>query len=405
MKMNAVGIDVSKGKSMIAVMRPFGEVVASPYEITHTERELKELTRFLKSLSGETKVIMEYTGKYYQPIARYLHEAGIFVCAVNAILVHNYSGNSLRRVKTDKKDAIKLANYSLDRWTDLVEYTPEEDIRHLLKTLNRQYNQYIKIKVMMKNNLIALLDQTFPDVNRLFNSPARRDGHEKWIDFAAAFWHCKCVSGVSENAFKERYTKWCNKNRYNYSNDKAVEIYAKSQECVSTLPKNDSAKLLVTQAIAQLNTVAQTLTSVMDEMRRLTMLLPEYNVVMDMYGVGPTLGPQLIAEIGDVRRFYAKKALIAFAGLDAPPYQSGAFESKRRSISKRGSSSLRKTLFQVMSVILQNSPPDEPVYRFMDKKRTEGKHYGVYMMAAANKFLRIYYARVKLCLMPLEDAA
>lgn len=66
--MNAVGIDVSKGKSMIAVMRPFGEVVASPYEITHTERELGELTRLLKSLSGETKVIMEYTGKYYQPI-------------------------------------------------------------------------------------------------------------------------------------------------------------------------------------------------------------------------------------------------------------------------------------------------------------------------------------------------
>ena len=75
--MNAVGIDVSKGKSMIAVMRPFGEVVASPFEISYTERELKELTRCLKSLSGETKVIMEYTGKYYQPIAQHLHEVSI----------------------------------------------------------------------------------------------------------------------------------------------------------------------------------------------------------------------------------------------------------------------------------------------------------------------------------------
>jgi len=102
-----------------------------------------------------------------------------------------------------------------------------------------------------------------------------------------------------------------------------------------------------------------------------------------------------MAEIGDVRRFYAKKALIAFAGLDAPPYQSGAFEAKSRSMSKRGSAALRKTLFQVMSVILQNSPPNEPVFQYLDKKRAEGKHYGVYMMAAANKFLRIYYARVK----------
>ena len=393
--MNAVGIDVSKGKSMIAVMRPFGEVVASPFEITHTERELKELTRFLKSLSGETKVIMEYTGRYYQPIARHLRKTGIFVSVVNAILVHDYGENSLRRVKTDKKDALKIANYGLDRWVDLVEYTPEEDVRQLLKTLNRQYNQYIKMKVMLKNNLIALLDLTFPDANRLFNSPARKDGHEKWVDFATIFWHCKCVSTVSENSFKERYSKWCKKHRYNYSPIKAGEIYVKSCNQVSTLPKYDTTKLLVTQAIAQLNTIAETLATVMNEMHRLTTLLPEYDVVMGMYGVGSTLGPQLMAEIGNVRRFYTKKALVAFAGLDSPPNQSGAFEAKSRSMSKRGSSSLRKTLSQVMSVVLQNSPPDEPVFQYLSKKRAEGKHYGVYMMAAANKFLRIYYARTK----------
>lgn len=403
--MNAVGIDISKGKSMIAVMRPLGEVVASPYEIHHTESELKELTRFLKSLTGETKVIMEYTGKYYQPIARYLHEAGIFVSVVNAILVHDYGRNSLRKVKTDKKDAIKIANYGLDRWVELTEYLPEEDVRQLLKTLNRQYNQYVKIKVMLKNNLIALLDQTYPDVNRLFNSPTRKDGHEKWVDFSATFWHCKCVSGISENAFKERYSKWCKKHGYYYSPIKASEIYSKACGHVDTLPRNATAKLLVTQAIAQLNTIAETIAATMEEMHRLTTLLPEYPIVMSMYGVGPVLGPQLMAEIGDVRRFYAKKALIAFAGLDAPPYQSGAFESKDRNMSKRGSAPLRKTLFQVMSVILQNAPADEPVYQFLDSKRAEGKHYGVYMMAAANKFLRIYYARTKEYLSSLDEAA
>lgn len=121
-----------------------------------------------------------------------------------------------------------------------------------------------------------------------------------------------------------------------------------------------------------------------------------------LYGVGKTLGPQLIAEIGDVRRFHSKKALVAFAGLDAPPYQSGAFEARSRSISKRGSAPLRRTLFLVMSVILQKANPDEPVFQFLDKKRAEGKHYFVYMMAAANKFLRIYFARVCQALKALE---
>ena len=126
--------------------------------------------------------------------------------------------------------------------------------------------------------------------------------------------------------------------------------------------------------------------------------MPEYETVMALYGVGEILGSQLIAEIGDVNRFETKKSLVAFAGIDAPPYQSGSVNVQSRSISKRGSSSLRKTLFQVMSVILQTAPEDEPVYAYLDKKRSEGKPYKVYMIAAANKFLRIYYARVKQCL-------
>lgn len=394
--MNAVGIDVSKGKSTIAVMRPFGEVVASPYDVGHTESELKELARFLKSLPGETRVLMEYTGRYYEPIARYLHEAGIFVSVINAILAHDYSGNTIRRAKTDKKDAVKLANMAIDRWLDLQEYIPEDEIRQTLKICNRQYNQYSKLKTMLKNNLIALLDQTFPDVNKLFCSPVRkRDGHEKWVDFALKFWHCDCVCSMSERQFKDKYERWCKRNGYHYREEKAEDVYAQACGNVGLLPMCESTKTLVTQAILQLQSIEETLAVLKQEMQRLAASLPEHQVVMSLYGVGEILGPQLIAEIGDVRRFESKKSLIAFAGIDAPPNQSGQMDIQSRSISKRGSASLRKTLFQVMSVVLQKYPCDEPVSAYLDKKRSEGKPYKVYMIAAANKFLRIYYARVK----------
>ena len=82
--MNCVGIDVSKGKSMIAVMRPFGEVVVSPFEVRHTASELSELARLLKSLDGETRVVMEATGNYHAPVAWLLHDAGLYVSVVNA---------------------------------------------------------------------------------------------------------------------------------------------------------------------------------------------------------------------------------------------------------------------------------------------------------------------------------
>lgn len=393
--MNAVGIDVSKGKSMIAVMRPFGEVVASPFEVTHTASELGKLASYLVSLNGETRVIMEYTGNYYQPIARVLHEAGIFVSVVHAKLIHGYGNNSIRKVKTDKKDAVKIANYGLDRWLYLVEYIPEEDIRHMLKTYSRQYNQYMKLKISLKNNLIALLDLTFPGVNTLFTSPPREDGRQKWLDFAAKFWHCQCVCGLTPRVFAERYRKWCKKEGYHFSESKSEDIYTESCGHIGILPKNESTQLLITQAVAQINAIAHSQAVVLREMKRLAAMLPEYPVVLSMKGVGEVLGPQLIAEIGNVYRFERKQSLVAFAGLDAPPFQSGKFESTDRRISKKGSPHLRKALFQVMCALLQNSPADDPVFCFLDRKRAEGKHYYVYMNAAASKFLRIYYARVK----------
>ena len=99
-----------------------------------------------------------------------------------------------------------------------------------------------------------------------------------------------------------------------------------------------------------------------------------------------------------------KSALVAFAGIDSPPYQSGTIDVRSRSISKRGSAKLRRTLFLVMSTILQTSPADEPIYQYMDKKRSEGKPYKVYMMASANKFLRRYYSTVKAYLEQLNFA-
>lgn len=393
--MNAVGIDVSKGKSTVAVIQPFGVVIAEPFDVFHTDSDLRKLTDFIKSLSGETKVVMEYTGTYYEPIANALHNEGIFVSVVNPLLIDDYGTNRVRKVKTDKKDSLKIASFALDKWLDLREYIPADDIRKTLKILNRQYIQYNKILVMQKNNLIALLDSCFPNVNKLFTSPRREsDGHEKWVDFVLKFPHINSVSKLSLSAFKSKYQSWCRKNNYNYSETKAAQIHAYSKAQVSVLPMTDSVVKIITEAVSLVNSTLETLFTFRNEMDKLSATLPEYETVMGLYGVGKVFASQLIAEIGDVRRLERSKSLVALAGIDPPPNQSGQVDQKSRSISKRGSPSLRKTLFQIMTIIIQNKPADDPVYQFLDKKRSEGKPYRVYMIAAAHKFLRIYYARV-----------
>jgi transposase len=346
---------------------------------------------------------MEATGNYHAPVAQMLHDAGLYVSVVNPKLVHGYGNNDLRCVKTDRKDAVKLANYGLDRWLTLPRYVPDEDTRLLLKNCYRQYRQYSKVQTMLKNNLISLLDTTFPNANRLFTSPPRVDGSEKWVDFVTDFWHCKCVSTLSKKAFTTKYRKWCKKHGYYFSEKKAHGIYTEASRHIGVLPMSDTTKLLVEQAVSQLRATSAALAALKQEMNTLAAQLPEYPIVMEMYGVGPALGPQLMAEIGDVRRFHSKKALVAYAGIDAPPNDSGDVTGRHRGMSKVGASSLRRTLFLVMSVYLQNAPIDEPVYRFMGKKRAEGKPYKVYMMASANKFLRIYYASVKAYLDNMDE--
>lgn len=402
--MNSVGIDVSKGKSMIAVMRPFGEVVVSPFEVKHIGSELRRLATLLKSLPGETRVVMEATGNYHLPVAWLLNNSGIYVSVVNAMLIHNYGNNNLRKAKTDKKDAVKLANYGLDHWLTLPRYVPEEDTRLMLKNCYRQYQQYTKVRSMLKNNLISLLDTAFPDVNRLFSSPPRSDGHEKWVDFVSVFWHCDCVCSLSQKAFLSKYQRWCKKYHYKFSEEKAREIYTFACDRFGVIPKNASSKLLIQQATLQLRAISAALAAIKQEMDSLASSLPEYPVVIKMFGVGPVLDPQLMAEIGDVRRFHSKKALVAFAGIDAPPNDSGQISGNSKGMSKVGSAPLRRTLFLIMGVYLQVAPLDEPVYQFMSKKRSEGKPYKVYMMASANKFLRIYYASVKAYLDSLDNA-
>ena len=393
--MNAVGIDVSKGKSMVAALRPMGEVALLPQEFLHTELGLEQMVDAILMLGEDTRVIMEATGRYHEPVAAALHEYGIYVCVLNPLLIKQSGGGSIRKVKTDKADAMKIAKYGLDNWTKLREYTPMDTVRQQLKLCSRQYDLYMKTAVSLQNNLISLTDKTFPGVNELFSSPERADGHQKWVDFVMTFWHCDCICRVSEKAFTERYEKWCKRKGYHFSAEKALDIYAGSCGHFTTLPKNSNTKLLITTAAQQLLAAKVTIAAMRDEMDRLAKLLPEYDTVHAMYGVGRTTAAQLMAEIGDVRRFPKRSSIVGFAGVDPGIDDSGKHSASSVPTTKRGSSHLRKTLFQIICTYLKKAPADEPVYQFLDKKRAEGKPYFVYMTAAQNKFLRIYYARVK----------
>ncbi len=195
---------------------------------------------------------MEHTGRYYEVLAHPLSEAKLFVCAINPKLIKDFDNDSLRKVKSDKADAVKIARYALDKWQNLKQYSVMDELRNQLKTMNRQFGFYMKHKTALKNNLIGILDQTYPGVNTYFYSPVRIDGSQKWVDFASSYWHVDCVRKMSLNAFIDHYQKWCKRKKYNFSQSKAEEIYGKAKELVPVLPKDEITKLIIRQAADQL---------------------------------------------------------------------------------------------------------------------------------------------------------
>lgn len=395
--MISVGIDVSNGKSTVCILKPYDEFIKKPFEINHNKSELSAFTEMLKNLGDDDiRIIMEATGVYHLPLLIYLKEKGLFTAVINPYEMKTYSCRGLRRVKTDRHDAVKIANYGIDNWYRLKDYNIGEEIYAELKLLGRRYAHYMKMRIESMLELNHLLDYTMPGIKVLLKGWKEATGKDKLSDFVEKYWHYDNIAKMSEAKFTASYEAWAKKKGYRPSQDKASKIYALAKNSIPTISINTfSAKMLLREAIKVLREINQTLKRILTQMQQLAKTLPEYSVVRKMGGVGDVLAAKLIAEIGDVRRFHNGKALIAYAGIDAPPYQSGQFIGRERKISKRGSASLRKIGYEVMRCLKTHAAPDDSaVYNFIIKKELEGKAKRAAKIAGLNKFLRIYYARV-----------
>jgi len=396
-QMISVGIDVSKGKSTICIMKPYGEVIRSPYEVNHTINELSELAVLILHLDENVKVVMEVTGTYHLPILMYLKEKVILVSVVNPLLMKKYVDScTMRKGKTDRIDSRRIASYGLDNWYHLVEYDAGNKRYQELKLLSRQYSHYMCMRIESVQSLTNILDATMPGITKVLAGWSFKTEKDKLSDFVEEFWHYDLITEKTEKQFVEKYVKWAKKKGYRNNQAKASEIFAMAKSGIPTVSSQSLAtKLLVQEAVRVLREVDKTLGIILAQMQGIAMNLKEYPIVRAMHGVGDKLAPRLIGEIGDITRFHSGSALIAFAGIDAPPYQSGQFVGTNRRISKRGAPGLRKAGYEVMKCLKTNKPIDDSVYCYIVKKENEGKPKKVAKIAGLNKFLRIYYARVK----------
>ena len=392
--MIAVGIDVSKSKSTVAILNGDGSIRAKPFNVRHTADELLALVNYIKGTSEVPTILMEPTSHYHYPLLKAFQEANLPVCLINPYQMKKYGDTALRKAKTDKRDSIRIAQYALEKSYSLIPYTPSDQKYEDLRFLSRQYSQRISTLTGNKVQLLDLLDQTMPGITSLLPLKSRDPDNCVLLRFIKRFKSFEMIRKMGKTRFLESFQLLVRKTRGRPASTKGLRIYELALNSVTTRGDNPLTAMTQEQCVALISTSQKAADEINLQMRTIAETLPEYKVLRAMAGVGDRLGPVILAEIGDVRRFHSGKALNAYAGNDAPPYQSGQFESRNRHISKRGNPALRKACFEVMQALKLTKPQDDPVYLFLAKKEQEGKPYNVAKMAAVNKFLRIYYARV-----------
>ncbi|HCY44090.1 MAG TPA: IS110 family transposase [Firmicutes bacterium] len=388
-----VGIDVSKGKSTVAILSIEGEVIEEPFEINHDINGLNLLEEKLKDISKEDlKIVMEETGTYHLPVLGYLLDKGYFVVAENALKIKKYLDRGLRKAKTDKKDSYKLAEYTCDNWYKLNKVRENDETYDNLRFLSRQYINNINVQIKQKNNFSNLCDLLFPGYYQMLDE----NNFILGLEIFKKYYHPEIVTNKKQSQFVDEIDKLAKELGHKGAGiTLANKIYLLAQKTISPRPNNKFAQLSAISCADALILTIKTTTTIITEMDKLARELPEYDVISEMPGCGKKLTSRVIAEIGDVRRFKNAGSIIAYAGLDAPPYQSGQFEATNRHISKRGNKYLRKAGYEVMKSIKSSCRLDNDLKSYIIKKENEGKSKKAAKIAGLNKFLRMYYGIVK----------
>ena len=389
----SVGIDVSMGKSTIAIISTDGEVISEPFEIEHTKSGFNLVLEKIKDIPKDNvKFVMESTGNYCKSLLKIITDNGYFATVENPLTIKKYCDINIRKVKTDKKDALKIACYGSERWHKLIRYTPSDEIYSELRFLSRQYDEQMSLKVMKKIHLSGLIEVTFPGLKKIFNGDSL---YMLMLDIYKKYYHPSLVLSKSKSSFIKDVEKISKKTGHRIGMRVAEEMYFLANECIPSSPCNESTQLAVSNCVLLLQNLEEITNNIIAKMDELARRLPEFETVSNMSGVGNKIRARLIAEIGDVRRFKNSNCLIAYAGIDVPPFQSGQFVATNRRITKRGNKHLRKVGYETMKSLKTVKPTkDNAVYLFILKKENEGKGSITAKIAGLNKFLRIYYARV-----------
>ena len=387
---NCLAIDVAKGKSMVTLVSSSGEVLIDPYEVNHSINDFSSLLNRINKLKLDNiSVIMESTGVYHKPIERFFLTNNFKVFVINPIYGKMQKRN-LRKTKTDKEDCFNLVNLFMSN--TFKEYIKPDQLYLDLNALSRQYFALDELCVNIKNRYRNLLYLCFPEYEDIFQGNTIYSSTA--LEFIEVFPHADIISNTRidklQNFFKKReYRTW---------KSKPIKIKELALKSYPSVNMNDELVSNLSQMARLVNEYQKAIDIIKYKITFLAKKSKYFEPINSIYGIGEFTTSIIIAELGDINRFYNIKELTAYCGLDPSIKQSGKSVNVHGPISKSGNKYMRKILYLAcfniirLASLSKNEIDIEIYYR---KKRNEGKHHYAAIVACTTKLLRKILALCK----------
>jgi transposase len=375
-----VGVDVSKDFFSASGLGTEGkERLSGTYEMNSYG-----FSEFLKILSSQGErldqmlVAMESTGCYHINLFSFLSSQGIRTVVVNPLLISNFAKLSLRKTKTDKKDALTIARFLLDHHEEISRFSLSQDHQDL-RDLSRERESLCHLMSATKVEIKRVLRTTFPELESMGNLFTR-----VMLRFLREYPSARLVKAAKPKAIAKALKSPFVGNKLTLT---AEEIIKAAQNSVATL--SPAKEIIVQGKISTLMHLQERL----EELNKLLIDLckatrvEDLNLLRSIKGVGPNTAIPFLAEV-EVKHFASSKKLIAFTGLDPSIHQSGKFVGFSK-LSKRGNRHLRRVMYlMATSVVSQNAF----FKAYFVRRKQEGLPPQKALFAVAHKLLRVIFA-------------
>lgn len=374
------GIDVAKDKHDCFITNSDGEVLLKAFTIQNNRVGFDNFYQKILSVTEDltkVKVGLEATGHYSYNILGYLLDKGLATFVINPLHTNLYRKSlSLRKTKTDKVDAHTIATMLMSD-VNLKSYSDTSYHNEELKSLTRYRFDKVKERAKLKSSVSRLMTILFPELEKLVPTIHMASIYALLSEFPSAYAiasaHLTRLTNLLETASKGHYSK-----------DIAIRFRDAARTSIGSHMPAKSLELkhtikLINELTSEIDEIETEIQSIMNEINSPILSIP---------GISYRMGAMIIAEIGDFNRFDSPDKILAYAGMSPSTYQSGQLESSYSHMEKRGSRYLRYALYNATKYVCHWDPT---FAAYLEKKRSEGKHYNVALSHAAKKLVRVIY--------------